>query len=294
MGDFLKKYCERHSIVLHKGENLHIFLTLVLNWVLHFKLHLYKWLCGIHRPIVHYYAVCWNEEKMLPFMFDYYRQFVDHFTIYDNYSDDSSEAIINSHRRAKVIKFKSDGFNDTIHQQIKDNCWKRSRGKADFVIVCDIDEFLYHPDMEAFLADSLKKHYSIFRTSGYDMYSQEYPKYERGVLLTDIEKNGVRAERYDKPILFDPHRIVKIQYEVGAHKAYPKGVVRRRESQDELKLLHYKNLSLDYVLGRAAIYAERLSKVNKENHWGTHYLEKEARIRKEFCQNLAQSKPVIP
>ena len=80
-----KQYCSEHNIVLHKRENLHILSTLVWNWVLRVKLWINKLIHGIRHPIVHYYAVCWNEEKMLPFMFQYYDQFVDHYTIYDNF-----------------------------------------------------------------------------------------------------------------------------------------------------------------------------------------------------------------
>ena len=114
-----KLYCEKHNIVLHKGENIHILLTLAWNWILLLKLKLHKWLHGIHRPIVHYYAVCWNEEKMLPFMFDYYERFVDKFTIYDNCSSDRSSDIILSHKNAQMISFSTDGFNDNIHNDIK-------------------------------------------------------------------------------------------------------------------------------------------------------------------------------
>lgn len=292
MGHFLKRFCSRYHIVLHKGENLHILLTLAWNRVLLFKLRLHKWLHGIRRPIVHYYAVCWNEEKMLPFMFDYYERFVDCFTIYDNYSDDNSEAIIKS-KHAKIVKFKSEGFDDAIHQKIKDNCWKRSRGKADFVIVCDIDEFLYHSDLKGFLQDAINKGDTIFETSCFDMYSQDYPKYDGLRLITEQLCQGVRNEYNDKSILFDPHRIVEIVYEVGAHRAYPLGIVKRNNSNGSLKILHYKYLSLEHVVNRMKSYLIRLSDANKEHGWGEEYQKNEDCINKDFYEKFSQCRPII-
>lgn len=106
---------------------MHIITRLLINKILLLRLTIYKWLHGIHRPVIHYYAVCWNEEKMLPFMFQYYERFVNHFTIYDNYSDDNSETIIQSHPNTEIKKFSMGGeINDYIYQDIKNNCWKQS------------------------------------------------------------------------------------------------------------------------------------------------------------------------
>lgn len=289
----LKQFCIKNNIVLCKGKNTKILLTLAWNRLMLLKLKLKKRLLGIHRPIVHYYAVCWNEEKMLPFMFDYYERFVDQFTIYDNYSDDGSETIIKSHKNARLFKFKSDGFNDSIHQNIKNDCWKRSRGKADFVIVCDMDEFLYHPEMTEFLNDAISKGYTLFHTEGYDMYSEKYPDYDEGVLLTEKVRRGIRHEYFDKPIVFDPNRIVEIRYEVGAHKAYPIGVVRKNNSSDTLKLLHYKNIGLKRLVERNRLYAARLSDENLQKEYGHEYLKEEQRFVDEFLDNEQKSTQVI-
>ena len=294
MDHVLKRFCNRHHVVLHKGENLHILLTLAWNRVLLLKLRLYKWLHGIHRPIVHYYAVCWNEEKMLPFMFDYYTRFTDRFTIYDNYSTEKSEAIVNDHPHASIIKFQTDGFNDNAHNDIKNNCWKRSRGKADYVIVCDIDEFLYHEHLSDFLHNSNSDHYSIFRTTGYHMYSSSYPEHEDHKALTDVIKHGVPDFYFDKQIIFDPHRIVEINYEIGAHKAHPWGIVKEKDTHGALKMLHYKNLSVEHLLARSAQYANRLSKVNIDNGWGEHNLKKEQEIRESFNEGMSNAIQVIP
>ena len=47
----------------------------------------------------------------------------------------------------EVIPYSTGGkINDFKYLEIKNNAWKKSRGKADWVIVVDMDEFLYHLD----------------------------------------------------------------------------------------------------------------------------------------------------
>lgn len=288
----LSKYCANCNIVLHKGDNLHILGTLLWNWALLLKLKLHKMFRKIRRPIVHYYAVCWNEEKILPFMFDYYGCFVDQFTIYDNCSSDRSSEIILSHKNAQVITFTTEGFNDNIHINIKNNCWKRSRGKADYVIVCDIDEFIFHKDIKEALAQLEENGYSIVKPFGYNMYSRDYPAYIPNQLLTDLVKQGVRVPMFDKCILFDPHALVEINYKPGAHECHPWGRVKKYRNED-FKLLHYKNIGLVQLLERNQSYVMRLSKENIENNYGIEYLKKEQIIIQEFDENEQKAEEII-
>ena len=283
----------KYHIILKKGQNAYILWRLLWNQVLLMKLILYKWLHGIHRPIIHYYALCWNEEKMLPFMFDYYKQFVDRFTLYDNYSDDSSESIILSQPNAHIKKFSMDGeINDYIYQDIKNNCWKQSRGKADYVIVCDTDEFIYHSDIHQAITQLKCDKYSIVKPYGYNMYSTNYPVYDSQHLLTDQVKRGIRVPMFDKCILFDPHAIVEINYKPGAHECHPWGRVKKYRNED-IKLLHYKNIGLEQLLERNRAYASRLSKENTEKGYGAEYLKKEQTIIQEFTENEQKATEII-
>lgn len=287
-----KRLCSKYDIVLKKGFNAFIFLTLAWNWVLRIKLQLFKRLHDIKKPIVHYYAVCWNEEKMLPFVFQYYEPFVDCFIVYDNYSDDSSESIVRSHRNTEIVKFRTEGFDDTKHNDIKNQCWKRSRGKADYVIVCDIDELLYFKDIQQLLRMLKEQRISIVKPFGYNMYSVGYPRFLPEYPITEQVKRGVRVPMFDKCILFDPHAIVEINYKPGAHECHPWGRVKWYRDED-VKLLHYKNIGLEQLVERNRMYASRLSKENIEKNYGTEYLKKEQVIIQEFKDNEQCATEVI-
>lgn len=288
----MQNFTKEHHIRLKKGKNIHILWVLLINYLLKCCLCIYKWVKGIHSPIIHYYAVCWNEEKMLPFMFDYYERFVDKFTIYDNYSDDKSEIIINSHANSCMVKFQTGGFDDSIHNDIKNNCWKHSRGKADYVVVCDMDEFIYHRDIHKFLLMLKDNKFTIVKPFGYNMYSTDYPVYSNGELITQQVRRGVRVPMFDKCILFDPHAIVEINYKPGAHECHPWGRVKAYRS-DEIKLLHYKNIGLEQLLDRNRLYVARLSKENIENNYGAEYLKREQLIIQEFNENEQKATEII-
>ena len=280
------------TIVLKRGRNFLILMQLLRNYILLLRLKIHKSIHGINHPIVHYYAVCWNEERILPFMFQHYDKFVDHYTIYDNYSTDQCEAIIRSHHNADIVKFRTDGFNDNEHARIKNSCWKRSRGKADYVVVCDTDEFLYHEDIFAFLQDASRQRYSFFRPEGWEMYSATFPTFEKGIPLTTQVKVGVPSPNYGKSILFDPYRIVEINYEPGAHFCHPLGLVRTL-NHSGLKVLHYKNLGLDYMMSRINSYRKRMSDINKEEQYAFHYYYDDQQIAATFHENLNNAVPAI-
>ncbi len=275
-----------NNIVLQHGHNLRICLQLLLNWCLRRVLWLRKRLTNNNDIIVHYYAVCWNEERMLPFVFRHYDDFVSQYVFFDNESTDSSQSIIQSHPNSHIVHFHTDGFDDNVHKDIKNSCWKKARGKADYVIVCDVDELLYHKDMKSMLASVLKSHISFFRPEGWDMYSETFPPLDSP--LTETVTKGTRSKNYGKCILFDPHRIVDINYEPGAHLCHPTGIVRTAEDNG-LKVLHYKNLGLDYVMSRIRAYRSRLTDKIQEEGLAVHYTYTDNKIAEDFLKGLASA-----
>src|SRR5690606_2040831 len=101
---------------------------------------------------VHVYTVCWNEAKFLPYFLAHYAQFADRIFVYDNGSTDRSPDIVRAHPKAELRQFDSGGtFDDLSNINVKNNAYKESRGQADFVIVVDADELIYHPAIRELL-----------------------------------------------------------------------------------------------------------------------------------------------
>lgn len=235
--------------------------------------------------IIHYYSLCWNEEKILPFVMDYYSSFCTKLLIIDNESDDHSVSIIESYQNAQVRSYSSkQEIRDDLYLEIKNNVWKESRGKADWVIVCDTDEILYHPNLKEELEKISTEGYTIIKPFGFDMYSKSFPNKS----LLEI-RNGIDDFRHlSKCIIFDPNLIEEINFKAGCHKCYPKGKVKIY-SNPNFKLLHYKNLNLDFLLLRNRRFKERLSRFNIDNKLGKHYLFDEQKITSKFENNLARA-----
>jgi glycosyltransferase involved in cell wall biosynthesis len=109
------------------------------------------------------YAICYNEELMLPHFINHYRNMgVKNITIFDNQSTDNSQAIIKQHGCNLEVYDSNNQIRDDLYLQIKNECWKNS--KSEWVIVCDIDEFIE--------IDFDIKDYTIINTKGYDMIGE--------------------------------------------------------------------------------------------------------------------------
>lgn len=229
------------------------------------------------------FAICYNEEKMLPYFLRYYSQFGD-ITVYDNMSTDNSIEIMKSHR-VNVIPYDTNNqIRDDVYIDIKNNCYKKS--DSDWVIVCDIDEFVYHKDLLSIIEKSKS---TIIRPTGYEMFSESFPTTDK--MIFEEIKTGILYPNSSKMCLFKPQEI-EINFLPGCHNAKPRGNVVIDENTN-IKLLHYKHLSRDYVIKRYKIYEKRLSNINKQRNWGKHYYQKEAEINAYFDKNMKASINVV-
>ncbi|MDR1583933.1 MAG: glycosyltransferase family 2 protein [Prevotellaceae bacterium] len=281
----INQFWKENNIRFRRENRKSVLVQLVYLWFIRLFLQVTKRLKGIKKPIVHLYAVCWNEEKMLPFMLNYYSEFVSQFYIYDNYSDDNTDEILKKWENVTVRKYDTGGaLNDVIHNTIKNNAWKKSRGKADWIIAIDMDEFLYSPNLKEHLTCATKEGASIFQTQGYDMYAEKYPIYSPTKKITDMVKTGMLSDYYSKSIIFNPNRIVEMNYMPGAHESFPEGIVKF--AKEKLSLLHYKNLGLPLLLERQDRYRKRLSNENKEKIYGMQYAREDELIIEEFEKNM--------
>jgi hypothetical protein len=127
---------------------------------------------------IHLYALCWNDADMLPFFFRHYDPVVSRYFIYDDHSSDDSRDLLHSHPNVEVEPFvRSDPESFTLSEMsISNECWKRSRGWADWVIVTDIDEHLFHPSLTALLMRYKALGVTIAPALGYQMVAEEFPR----------------------------------------------------------------------------------------------------------------------
>jgi|TARA_R100001530_G_C4298363_1_gene149821 glycosyltransferase involved in cell wall biosynthesis len=252
------------------------------------------------------YIFCWNEEELLPFTLDYYSEFCDSIILFDNFSTDSSVEIAKQYPKVKVISWGAeDIYDDRLLTLAKNTCYKDYGRGADWVIVADCDEFLYHPKIREKLYEYREAGITVPLTEGFDMISQKFP--EIGSSILEQVKRGVPEEGMNKSLVFDPR--VNLVYAVGAHSASTDqtyGLFRFNELMPpstsynpttsescELKVLHYTDLSPEYKMGRLKVLAPRLSKWSLENKQTDHWLQTEEEVLDHFDRALKVAEEVI-
>jgi glycosyltransferase involved in cell wall biosynthesis len=221
---------------------------------------------------IHAHIITWNREDSLHLTVNYYKSFCSKIFIYDNFSDDRTREIAEEMGCIVSTFGRAGSLDDGEYLKVKNNCWKGS--DADYVIVCDDDEILLP------LNNLINKDVSIYRTEGYDMFSETVPR----ETWLDCNK-GIRNKNYDKLIFFDPNRIKEINYVYGCHEAKPTGDINW--SNGAMKLLHYRSIGgVDRLIKRHHEYVSRLSPINKKWNLGHHYSQSDAQKRKEWKESI--------
>ena len=219
---------------------------------------------------VHLYAQCWNDAFMLPYFFRHYDSFVDRYVIFDDGSSDDSQAILRQHPRVELRRFiRSDPHSFVLSEQTLSNeCWKESRDSADWVIVTDIDEHLFHPAMAAYLRQSAAAGITLLPALGFQMISDDVPR--DGDRLCEVCRRGAPWSQMMKPSIFNPRAIVDINFTTGRDGAAPVGEVRVPQ-RDEILLLHYKYLDISRTHARHHELLRGLGATDLANRWGHKY-----------------------
>lgn len=227
------------------------------------------------------YLLCFNEEKMIAHTLNYYSKICSRIVLIDNQSTDNSMRLASNYKNVEIKLLDSGNeFNEDQLTASRNNCWKGST--ADYVIVCDMDEFLYDEQLVEKLRMAKHKKIALPTVIGYNMISDDFPSnYER--LITEQVQHGVRSPRFDKHIIFDPKKMKEINYRPGAHLCNPEFYEHAiLDSSIEFKLLHYKYLGKAYLYKKHEGYVNRMSEISREQKHGAEYLDGERHIDNMF------------
>ena len=238
------------------------------------------------------HVVCWNEMQIVPFVVDYWKKIARRVYVYDNGSTDGTLEFLKKFDWIEVINFKTDGFNDQKHAEIKNNCWKGS--DADWVWVSDFDECPYSEHFTEDIKWLEENGYSVVFPQWLDVISTtNVPEYKQGKLLHELV-DGAIATRGDinkptKVLFFKPNKVKEMNYSVGSHSCKPNGEIKMCS---KLNTIHFKNLGIDYVLERYDKYRKRLSEVNRKNGWGYQYLLNDNAHKQWLAEHIKQARPI--
>jgi hypothetical protein len=237
---------------------------------------------------IHLYTVSLNEMRMLGFFFRHYEPWVTRFVVFDDQSNDGTADFLRTKPNVEV-RIREYSNSDSLvlsGKAIRDHCWKESRGVADWVIVADIDEHLHHPGIETYLAQCKRNGVTLMPALGFEMLTDDFPAAAEH--LASTRTMGAPHGHNSKLRIFDPDAIEEVDFSVGGHLATPRGRIVLPE-RDELLLLHYKHLGLDYALERNSFLQKGRRALDLQNDWGYQYAYKPEdyeRVRGELAQSL--------
>jgi len=225
---------------------------------------------------------------MLPFFFRHYDKIVDKYFIHDNGSTDGSIALLKRHKRVEISHFdvSGDSFVDEA-RHLCDTVWCNS--DADWIIIVDLDEHLYHPNLTEYLQRCTNQGITAIQAIGYEMVSDSFPSKSRRLL--ELVTIGIRAFGHDKLCIFSPKDITATNFGYGRHYAAPTGKVIW-PAYREVLLLHYKQLGVDYAIARSAELRLGLRSRDLTEKWGVQYTWSPAKITAIWQEIRAAASPV--
>jgi len=237
---------------------------------------------------IHLYCLCWNDARMLPHFFKHYDGLVDKYFVFDNGSTDESISMLEKHRRVEIAHFDvpGDSFVDE-ERRLCDTIWRDS--DADWVIITDIDEHIYHPNLIDYLRRCTEQNATAIRTIGYEMVSDSFPSATQP--LAELVTNGRRSAGHDRLCIFNPRALTATNFGPGRHVAKPEGRVVW-PGRREVLLLHYKQLGIDYPIVRSAELRLGLRPGDLARSWAMHYTWSPAQIAENWRQLKAGAGPV--
>ena len=237
---------------------------------------------------IHLYTLCWNEMDILPFVIDYWKRFVTHAWVYDNGSTDGSVEYLKQFDWITVEHYDSDGMDDATLRDIKNTKWKQSKGVADWVVVCDMDEIIFSKNLKEELKKASDKGYTAIDSNWYWFCEDCLPEYSNDGMLLH-QKCSKFYNNAGKYLLFNPNEINDMGYSVGAHTVRVNGNFNPLKTDDIVVFHTNKGFGIDYKIDRYKKMNDRLSARNKANKWSIHYgFSKEALINDYLmCQKKA-------
>jgi hypothetical protein len=155
------------------------------------------------------------------------------------------------------------------------------------VIVCNIDELIWHPTPLDALEREQQAGVTLIRPDGYDMVTWRLPRSQRPLERT--VRRGMAFPHWSKPCVFRPDAIDEINFVSGRHRAEPTGVVREPARVD-FQLRHHKWLGLPYTLQRHHELRDALRDGDRARRLAPKWERSDLRLAREYLRRRVRAR----
>jgi hypothetical protein len=209
------------------------------------------------------FTLIYNEVDFLPYFLRYYEQFATRIFVWDDKSTDGTRELLKAHPKVTILELEKSGAFDVEYAKYLWTQYKNySRGKADWVVLADVDEILYHPQVKTQLQAYLKWGVDMVHPVGYTMMHETFPT-TKGQIFDEV-KWGIRDRNMDKKAIFRPE--LDVEFVPGRHRLAHLSITPKRDIKIRyrtgFRLLHYRYFGLDYFLARLKRNCERMGMTN--------------------------------
>lgn len=202
------------------------------------------------------YAIFGNEAELMPYFLRHYAPLCDRLILFDNDSTDQTADIARAYMNVTIEAYPPDktGLDSEAMAQFSREQYKQARGRADYVIWVDCDEFLWSGPigMRELLRGYKAQGIRAVKSIGYQMITDQFPTGDAP--LIEQVCTGIRDETFDKVAIIDPG--LDLYWKPGRHVCKISGFAAYR---GEVRLLHYRYLGADYYARRNAYNFTRKS-----------------------------------
>jgi hypothetical protein len=228
------------------------------------------------------YTITWNERRMLPFFFQHYEPWVDRFVVFDDQSDDGTAQTLAAHPKVDLRPMPPKGSSFVLMtRELWNGIWKESRGRADWVVITNVDEYFHHPEGAGrYLERMTVEGVTIIHPRGYEMVGERFPR--AGTSIVEMLSKGAPMFGRDKRQIFAPSAVDEINFGPGRHESTPSGTVVEPRTAESM-LLHYKYVDPHaYLIPRQKLLGQRLLEGDRRHGFGGQYFLSAEKILSSF------------
>lgn len=242
-------------------------------------------------------TLCYNEIDILPFVSQYWERIGCDVVVYDNGSTDGSIQFLLNLPYVMLKHFDSDGQNDVIQKQVKEQAYLEYRDKYDIIIISDMDEIFFFNDFKAISEAFVQSPYNILMTPIFSLCEDSKPPYQPDKLLhqqchmfyKQRMNHMTGFDDFSKLSIFNTRLTERISMSVGQHyvQTYPE--MRIMLDKDDFCLHIDKGFGALYRYNIKQMMYKNLSKTNLNGGMCTEYADSFEKVEAEYKKHQEES-----